>query len=133
MIDEALTVVLNSDKFEEWGINEHFEKGLTNSILLYGPPGTGKTMVSESIASVLGLNLMKMGTGDIQSNIPGKTEQNITDCFKQAKDEKAVLLLDECDSLLYDRNAVGAILSAEINHLLGEIENFDGIVVLTTN
>lgn len=133
MIEEALTIVLRSDMFEKWGINEHFEKGLTNSILIFGPPGTGKTMVSESIASVLGLNLMKLTNADIQSNIPGKTEKNITESFKKAKKENAVIMFDECDSMLYNRNSVGAILSAEINHLLGEIENFDGVCVFTTN
>ena len=133
IIEEALTVVLRADVFDEWGINDHFEKGLTNSILIYGPPGTGKTMVSESIASILGLNLMKLTNADIQSNIPGQTEKNISASFKKAKDEKAVVMFDECDSVLYNRNAVGAILAAEINHLLMEIERFDGVVLLTTN
>ncbi|KKK97504.1 hypothetical protein LCGC14_2652100, partial [marine sediment metagenome] len=77
-IDEALTIVLRSEMFDKWGINEHFEKGLTNSILIYGPPGTGKTMVSESIAAILGMNLMKLTNADIQSNIPGQTEKNMT-------------------------------------------------------
>ena len=132
-IDEALTVVLRSDMFDKWGINEHFEKGLTNSILIYGPPGTGKTMVSESIAAILGMNLMKLTNAEIQSNIPGQTEKNMTDSFQKAKDEDALIMLDECDSMLYNRNAVGAIMSAEINHLLMEIENFDGVVIMTTN
>ena len=132
-IDEALTIVLRSEMFDKWGINEHFEKGLTNSILIYGPPGTGKTMVSESIAAILGMNLMKLTNADIQSNIPGQTEKNMTDSFKKAKSEDALIMLDECDSMLYNRNAVGAIMSAEINHLLTEIENFSGIVILTTN
>ncbi|HDZ27916.1 MAG TPA: AAA family ATPase [Candidatus Aminicenantes bacterium] len=132
-IDEALTIVLRSEMFDKWGINEHFEKGLTNSILIYGPPGTGKTMVSESIAAILGMNLMKLTNADIQSNIPGQTEKNMTDSFKKAKSEDALIMLDECDSMLYNRDAVGAIMSAEINHLLTEIENFSGIVILTTN
>ena len=132
-IEEALTVVLRADMFEKWGINDHFEKGLTNSILIYGPPGTGKTMVSESIASVLNMNLMKLTNAEIQSNIPGRTEKNITDSFSKAKKQNAVMMFDECDSMLYNRNSVGAILSAEINHLLMEIENFDGVVILTTN
>ena len=132
-IDEALSVVLQSDKFDEWGINEHFEKGLTNSILLHGPPGTGKTMVSESIAAILGKNMMKLSTADIQSNVPGKTERNIADAFKQASKDDCVLMLDECDSLLTDRNMVGAIMGSEINALLTELENFTGVVVLTTN
>ena len=132
-IDEALTVVLRKDLFEKWGLNEHFEKGITNSILIYGPPGTGKTMVSESIAAVLGKNLMVISSASIQSNIPGQSERNMTDSFKKATKEEAVILFDECDSLFYNRDSVGAILSAEINHFLTEIERFDGVVLLTTN
>lgn len=133
IIDEAITIVLRADMFEKWGLNEHFEKGLTNSILIYGPSGTGKSMVSESIAAILGKNLMKLDSGVIQSNVPGQTERNIEKAFKDATSKDCVMLLDECDSLLYNRNAVGSILSSEINKLLTEIENFNGVVILTTN
>lgn len=44
-----------------------------------------------------------------------------------------VLLFDECDSLLMDRNAVGVILGAQINCLLSELERFEGVVIFTTN
>ena len=132
-IDEALTIVLRRDMFEKWGLHEHFEKGITNSILIYGPSGTGKSMVSESIAAVLGKNLMMISAASIQSNIPGQSERNMTDSFKKATEEDAVILFDECDSLFYNRDAVGAILSAEINHFLTELERFDGVVLLTTN
>jgi AAA+ superfamily predicted ATPase len=44
-----------------------------------------------------------------------------------------VLLFDECDSLLMDRNIVGPILGATINCLLTEIERFKGVVIFTTN
>lgn len=132
-IEEAIILVLLKHKYEEWGITESFEKGLTNSILIYGPPGTGKTMVSESIAAVLGKNLLKVTNAAIQSQIPGQAERNITKNFEKAKKENAVLLFDECDSLLYNRDAVGMIMASEINHLLGEIERFDGVVLLTTN
>lgn len=133
MIEEALTMVLLSHKFDEWGINEAFEKGLTNSILLYGPPGTGKTMIAESFAAVLGKNLLKVDTATIQSQIPGEAERNIKSNFEKAGEENAVLMFDECDSLLYNRDAVGAIMAAEINCLLTELERFDGVVILTTN
>lgn len=133
LIEEALTVILQKDKFDEWGINEHFEKGLTNSILLYGPPGVGKSMVSESIAAVLGKNLMKIDNGLLQSNIPGETERNIQKAFAEAKQKNCVLMFDECDSVLSNRDMVGVILSSEINALLTAIENYDGVVVLSTN
>lgn len=132
-IEECITIVLRRDVFEAWGINDNFEKGLTNSILLYGPPGTGKTMVSESIASVLGQNLMRVDNSMVQSNVPGKTEKNISQIFKDATSQNAVIMLDECDSILYNRDAVGMIMSAEINHFLQEIERFDGVIILTTN
>lgn len=132
-IEEALTVILCQHKFEEWGINEHFEKGLTNSILLFGPPGVGKSMISESLAAVLGKNLMKIDSGTLQSNVPGQTERNIKKAFEDAKKNDCVLMFDECDSVLSNRDMVGVILAAEINTLLTEIENFDGVCVLTTN
>ncbi len=44
-----------------------------------------------------------------------------------------VLLFDECDSLLMDRNSVGVILAAQINTLLQELERFQGVVIFTTN
>ena len=107
-VEEAITIVLRRDIFDKWGLSKHFEKGITNSILLHGPPGTGKTMIAESIAAILGKNLMILGNADIQSNIPGKTENNIQDAFKQAKQKNCVMMIDECDSLLYNRDAVGS-------------------------
>lgn len=132
-IDDAVTNVLMRHKFEEWGINETFEKGLTNSIMIYGPHGTGKTMIAEAIAAVLDMNMIKVSSGDIQSNKPGETERNIQHAFEEAKRTNSVLLFDECDSVLGDRNFVGTIMAAEINALLTEIERFDGVAIFTTN
>lgn len=133
VIQEALTVVLRADVFESWGLSEQFEKGLTNSILLYGPPGTGKTMIAESFAAVLDKNLLKVTSADIDSQIPGQDCRNIQEQFQKAKDNNAVIMFDECDSLLYNREAVGMIIGKSINELLTQIERFDGVVILTTN
>lgn len=46
---------------------------------------------------------------------------------------KHVLLFDECDSLITDRNRVGMILAGQINTILSELERFEGVVVFTTN
>ncbi len=132
-IEEALSVVLCADKFDEWGINDHFEKGLANTILLWGEPGTGKTMICESLAAILDKNLMKIDSGLLESNIPGQTERNIKQAFEDAKKENCVIMFDECDSVLSDRDMVGVIMGAQINCLLTEIERFDGVCVLTTN
>lgn len=103
---------------------------LANGVLSHN---TGKSMVGESIAAVLDKHLLKIDSSHIQSQVPGEAERNIKEFFAQAKKENAVLMLDECDSLLYNRDFVGPILSAEINVLLQEIERFDGVCLLTTN
>ena len=132
-INEVLTMVLCRDKFESWGVFSHFEKGLTNAILIAGPPGTGKSMICESISAVLGKNLMILTSQELQSSLVGQMEKNIGEAFTKAKNEDAVIMLDECDSLLYDRSTVGNLLAAEISCLMRAIENFDGVVLLTTN
>lgn len=52
---------------------------------------------------------------------------------KRLNGRPQILLFDECDSLLMDRNNVGVIMSAQINTLLGELERYEGVVVFTTN
>lgn len=132
MIEESIISVIKKDQYNEW-LGDNFEKGITNSILLYGKPGTGKTMIAEAIAGVLGRDLLKLDGGDLQSNIPGQMERNIKANFEKARELEAVILLDECDSLLYNRDSVGSVIAAEINVLLTEIENFDGVIIMTTN
>lgn len=119
--------------FEKWGFGEMFEKGKGIILMFSGVPGTGKTLCAEMIAKYLMKDHITMSTADIQSSVPGQAERNIKKTFEQAKDGKHLVIIDECDSLLYDRNSVGMIMAAEINCLLGEIENFEGVCVLTTN
>ncbi len=119
--------------FEEWGFDEHFEKGKGIVFMFYGVPGTGKTMCAELMAKALKRDHLMLTTADIQSSVPGQAERNIQDAFKQAKSKNLLMIIDECDALIYNRDSVGAIMGAEINCLLSEIERFDGVVVMTTN
>lgn len=119
--------------YKDWGFDEVVEKGKGLIFLFYGEPGTGKTMCAQAIAEHLGRKWMLIGTAELQSSVPGQMERNIKEAFKKAKESKLVIIFDECDSLLYNRNHVGAILGAEINCLLSEIERFEGVCILTTN
>jgi len=119
--------------FEDWGFGEGFEKGKGIIFLFYGIPGTGKTMCAEMMAKYLNKDHIMMGNADVQSSVPGQAERNIKKIFADAKSGKYIVIIDECDTLLYNRNSVGAIMAGEINCLLSEIERFDGVVVLTSN
>lgn len=116
--------------FEQWGFGEVMEKGKAISMLFWGPPGTGKTLMAQAIADKIGQDLLIIGSAEIESSEPGGAERAIKQFF-QTKDK--VLLFDECDSLVYERAAVGAILGAQVNALLTGLENYEGTVIFTTN
>jgi AAA+ superfamily predicted ATPase len=135
-IKAAISQVKHTKKiFEEWGFSEVFEKGTAISLLFFGIPGTGKTLMAQAIADELHMELKMYGTAEIQSSEPGGAERMIKKIFATAKaaKRKQVILFDECDSLLFDRNKIGAIMAAQVNALLSEIERFEGIVIFTTN
>lgn len=119
--------------FNDWGFGETFEKGRGISMLFYGPPGTGKTLMAQALADKLDYSLKIIGAADVQSSIPGEAERNLRKHFEEASDGKSILLFDECDSLIYDRSATGAILGAQVNELLSQLERFNGVTVFTTN
>jgi len=134
---EIVSVLKQHDKsqliFEHWGLGEVIDYGKGMTFLFYGPPGTGKTWGANCIAKALGTELITIGAAEIQTSEPGGANRNIVKAFKQAKSEKKVLFLDECDSLITTRQNVGMVLGSEINTLLTEIEKFEGVLILATN
>ena len=104
------------------------------NILLFGPPGTGKTEFVKYLGKELDRKVVVVKGSDILGKYVGQTEQNIAKAFRQAEAERAVLFFDEVDGLLQDRS--GASRSWEItqvNELLQQMENFDGVMIAATN
>jgi len=103
-------------------------------LCLYGPPGTGKTAFGRWLADRLGVPLSVKRGSDLLSKWVGGTERNIARAFREAKEEGAVLLLDEVDSFLQDRR--GAQRSwevTEVNEMLTQVESFPGVFIASTN
>ncbi len=127
----------NKTIFQDWGFDEVFEKGTAIALLFYGTPGTGKTLTAQAIANELNADLKIIGTADLESSEPGAPERTMKQLFEEARQalggRQRIILFDECDSLLSDRNEAGIILGAQINALLGEIERHTGVVIFTTN
>jgi len=116
----------------------YFVEGLKRSgcgnICFYGAPGTGKTALGAYIAKQLDKPLLAKRASDIISMWVGETEKNIARMFEQAKSEEAVLLLDEADSFLRDRRgARNSWEVTQVNELLVQMENFDGLFICSTN
>lgn len=135
--DEIIAVLKQHENkdtiFTKWGLDKTIEYGKGMGFLFYGKPGTGKTFAAHCIAKALGQELQILSAAEIQTSEPGGANRNITGAFSAAKKGNKVLLLDECDSLIFDRATLGMILGSEVNTLLTEIEKFEGVVILSTN
>ena len=104
------------------------------SLLLYGFPGTSKTSFGRYLAEELNLKVINKNYTELSSCWVGETEKNIAEMFEQAEQEKALIILDECDVLLQNRNRANR--SWEISQteaLLTAMEFHPYPFIMTTN
>ncbi len=119
------------------GMKETIEKGTGFILLFTGPPGTGKTLAAEAIAKELKKKLYMVNYAQLQNKFVGETEKNIEAVFEAIGRDKAVGLFDEADAVFSNRTSVQTSVDVAYNRevllLLQRIEEFDGILILTTN
>lgn len=103
-------------------------------ICLFGPPGTGKTAYSHWLAKQLERPLHVKRGADLLSMYVGGTEQNIARIFDEAEQDQAVLLIDEVDSFLQDRNTSRYSWEVTgVNEMLTRMEAYNGVFIASTN
>ncbi|WP_006245927.1 AAA family ATPase [Mycolicibacterium tusciae] len=77
------------------------------SILLYGPPGTGKTSFCESLAAALQYDFVYVSPSDFIRGGEAGVEDRAKRVFEALLEQSnCVILLDEVDRLLLDRDSV---------------------------
>ena len=104
------------------------------SILFYGIPGTGKSAFAKHLSLELDKPIIMKRASDLLSKWLGETEVNITQAFRAAEREKAILFLDEADSFLRNREiATHSWEVTQVNEMLVQMENFEGIFIAATN
>lgn len=104
------------------------------TLCLYGASGTGKSAFAAWLAQQADRPLLYKRASDLLSKYVGESEQQIAAAFDEARESGAVLVFDEVDTFLQDRR--GAHRSWEIsqvNEMLTQMEDFDGIFVASTN
>lgn len=107
---------------------------LNFSLCLYGEPGTGKSLYARYLAKELGIDVILKRASDLMSKYVGETEQNIAEAFEEAKSKKAMLIFDEADSFLQNRNnAVRNWEVSQVNEMLTWMESHEYPFVCTTN
>lgn len=106
----------------------------TGRICLYGPPGTGKTAFGKWLAQEMDVPHLVLKASEILSPYLGETEQNMARAFDAATQQKAVLQFDEVDSFLQDRQKAAKQWEVtQVNEMLTQMENFQGVFIASTN
>ena len=122
---------------DDWGFRRKLPYGRGMTAAFYGPPGTGKTMAVQVLASELKLDFYRVDLSQMVSKYIGETEKNITRLFQEAKSINAALFFDEADAFFSKRTEISNSNDKNANnetaHLLQQVEDFDGLVILATN
>lgn len=127
-------------------ISERFaEKGKRASLtfMLYGGPGTGKTEIVKQIAKESGRDIIIADYTRLQSSFVGESPKLYKQLFIGYKYMCAmcpttpILLFNEADSFMNKRVSITRSYDKEENGIqnliLQEMENFEGILIATTN
>ena len=145
---QAPTAMLKSAHDRNWDLNalnletsaplarimEGLRRTQCASLVFHGVPGTGKTSMAAYIADAIDRPLLTRRVSELASRWIGETEKSIADMFREAATEKAVLLLDEADSFLCDRNRARSPWEiTQVNEILQQMDSFGGVFICATN
>lgn len=124
--------------FNRWGLEKRYKNRHNLCINLYGESGTGKTMTAHALVHAIKKKILQVNYAEIESKYVGDTSKNLQRMFDFAKEQDAVILFDEADALLSRRvtdmcNATDVSVNQTRSVLLTILENYDGIVIFTTN
>jgi hypothetical protein len=134
--------LLTGDNFERFvGLSPNKSKGI--SMLFYGEPGCGKTEFALQLARITNRSIMQINVSDIMSKWVGESEGNLKRIFRDYNracmntKNIPILFINEADQMISKRfdatNSVDQMHNGLQNILLEEMENFNGILIGTTN
>lgn len=145
--DELQTIreLLSEEKLHKFR-NRIKSKALSNglTILMHGKPGTGKTETVYQLAKASGREIIHVDISQAKSMWFGESEKIVKQIFKdysayrQNAEKIPILLLNEADAIISKRKDIEQSNTAQTenaiqNIILETMENFDGILIATTN
>jgi len=122
------------------------KKGMRTGVcvLMHGEPGTGKTATAYELARQSGRDIIQVQVTDFMDKYVGESENKLKAIFNNYRtcckncETIPILLLNEGDAILSKRStnvekSVDQMSNALQNILLEEMENLEGIMIVTTN
>lgn len=131
--DEKKDMIYSLVKFHGTGFTDIIEgKGGGTIFLLHGAPGWGKTASAEAVAELLHKPLYSVGVGELGTSTD-TLEKKLRNILDVAVIWDAVLLLDEADIFLEERDEHNIERNAMVGVFLRLLEYHNGVLFLTTN
>jgi cell division protease FtsH len=113
--EHVVEIIQNQDHYKKLGI------GFPSAIILEGPPGCGKTFAVEQLVEFLGWPLYSVDASSVASPYIHETSRKVSEVFEKAMDNApSVIVIDEMEAFLSDRNAGGA----SSHHRVEEVAEF---------
>lgn len=134
VIQSSFDLELANTDHDLYALLEGIRRSRMGRLCLYGPPGTGKSELARFLAMQLEAPLINRRASDLLDPYVGNSEKNLAAAFEEARLRGGVLLIDEADSFLYSRgNAQRSWEVSQVNELLTQMEQYDGVLVMATN
>jgi len=139
LLEEKLTAQLEAIIHERQQRHRLEDHGIapTKSAILVGPPGVGKTLSARWIASQLDKPLWVLDLTAVMSSLLGKTGNNLRAAMDYAKENEAILLLDEIDAIAKRRSDDSDVgeLKRLVTVILQEVDQWpnSGLLLSATN
>ncbi len=126
--------MLNQIRLFDRHLRSSHERARCMNLLFYGPPGTGKSELARYLGELLQREILCRRPSDILDPFVGMSERNICRMFEEAEKDEAILIVDEVDTLLFNRsNAQQSWEISLTNEFLTSLEIYQGIFIGTTN
>jgi SpoVK/Ycf46/Vps4 family AAA+-type ATPase len=131
--EEEKDLIYSLVKFHGSGFTDIIEgKGGGTIFLLHGKPGWGKTASAEAVAELLHKPLYSVSVGELGTSTD-MLEKRLRSILDVAVIWDAVLLLDEADIFLEERDEHNIARNAMVGVFLRLLEYHNGVLFLTTN
>ena len=135
---EQLSALKDRVKQQQVAITVKAKRHFTGlRVLFYGPSDTDKSFTAALLGNELGSEVYSINMSEVISKYIGETEKNLDHLFANAERKGWILFFDEADALFGKRSDSTSesdrYANQEVSYLLQRIEEYDGLVILSSN